>query len=222
MKFSKPMSEIVRRLNGTTSFHSLTKHDVQNLTSQLERLENLAITKSPKDTDEGHLLKLEEAGNKLLKRQERLWDVVQQRARQEINSRHSEVRNRLNMASTPYASEIRNALRLMTEEERSEAIQKAIAQKDGAFIRALEEAPAMLSGVSPDRQGIVVNQFMSTHEPQLINEVNEIMDGMQTALSALSTAKRAVREGIDPQKLRDIKAAEERYEEAKREFDEAI
>ena len=222
MKYSKPMNDIVQRLNGTTSFHSLTKHDVQNLTSQLERLENLAITKSPRDTEEAHLLKLEEAGNKLLKRQERLWDVVQERARQEINSRNSEARNRLNMASTPYASEIRNALRLMTEEERSEAINKAMERKDGPFIRALEEAPAMLSGVTNDRQGIVVDQFMSAHEPQLMGEVKDIIDGMQTALTALSTAKRAVREGIDPQKLQEIKAAEERYEEARRDFDEAV
>ena len=80
----------------------------------------------------------------------------------------------------------------------------------------------MLSGVSNDRQGIVVEQFMSAHEPQLMGEVKDIIDGMQTALTALSTAKRAVREGIDPQKLQEIKAAEERHEEARRDFDEAI
>ncbi len=66
------MLEVTKRLRGDSAFCSVTRHELQNLTGQLEALENLAANKSPKDTEEAHLLKLENAGDKLFKRQRRI------------------------------------------------------------------------------------------------------------------------------------------------------
>ena len=48
---------------------------------------------------------------------------------------------------------------------------------------------------------------------------NQVMDSYMTSLSALKVPKRAVQEGINPDKLREIREAEKRAVEAQRSFD---
>jgi len=49
-----------------------------------------------------------------------------------------------------------------------------------------------------------------------------VMDSYMTSMSALKVPKRAVQEGINPYKLREIHEAEERAMEAQRSFEAGV
>lgn len=52
-----------------------------------------------------------------------------------------------------------------------------------------------------------------------MSQQNQVMDSYMTSMSALKVPKRAVQEGINPDKLREIREAEERAVEAQRSFE---
>ena len=60
---------------------------------------------------------------------------------------------------------------------------------------------------------------METNAPALMSQQNQVMDSYMTSMSALKVSKRAVQEGINPDKLREIREVEERAIEAQRIFD---
>ena len=105
------------------------------------------------------------------------------------------------MQSTPYGQEVRTALRQMSVQDRESAIQKAIDRKDGAFFKALEEAPSMLSGMDEKAQLDAVYRFMETNAPALMSQQNQVMNSYMTSMTGLKVPKRAVDEGIDPARL---------------------
>jgi len=221
MRFSKPMLEVTKRLRGESAFCSVTRHELQNLAGQLEALENLAANKSPKDTEEAHLLKLEHAGDKLLKRQRELSARIQTRTTEAVRAIAEKMDAELGMYSSPYAHEIRSALRTMPLEQQQAAIKHAIDNKDGQFFRAISEAPPMLSGLTSTTVDNSMLAFKKKHAPELVRESEQVMEALNTSLSALDIPRRAVREGIDPAKLIEIKEAEARAEQAQVAFDAA-
>ena len=222
MKYSLPMQEIRDRIHGPGVYHTATRMDVDSLASQLSALEKMAVSRHPKDTEEAHLLKLEAAGKQLMKRREMIQERIENRTRETLRDIDQQVRNQLGMQSTPYGQEVRTALRQMSVQDRESAIQKAIDRKDGAFFKALEEAPAMLSGMDEKAQSDAVYRFMETNAPALMSQQNQVMDSYMTSMSALKVPKRAVQEGINPDKLREIREAEERAVEAQRSFETPV
>ena len=221
MKYSKPMSVIADRLRGETSYHASTRHDLQTLTKQLEALEELAINKSPKDTDEAHLLKLEQAGKKLIDRRDRIKTAIEQRTRDAVLTIDGQIREALEMKATPFSNEIRSALRTMSPNDRRSAIQKAIASRDGGFFKAIEEAPAMLSGMDKQTQSEAVENYMRTHASDLMKQSDQVVEAFTSSMDALRIPKRAIEEGVNPRKLREETEAEQRHIEAQRSFDES-
>jgi|GEM_PF-1535719 len=67
-----------------------------------------------------------------------------------------------------------------------------------------------------------VYRFMETNAPALMSQQNQVMDSYMTSMSALKVPKRAVQEGINPYKLREIHEAEERAMEAQRSFEAGV
>ena len=60
---------------------------------------------------------------------------------------------------------------------------------------------------------------METNAFALMIQENQVMDSYMTSMSALKVPKRAVQEGINPDKLGEIREAEERAVEAQRSFE---
>lgn len=77
----------------------------------------------------------------------------------------------------------------------------------------------MLSGMDEKAQSDAVYRFMETNAPAFMSQQNQVMDSYMTSLSALKVPKRAVDEGIDPGRLREIREAEERAVEAQKSFE---
>ena len=63
---------------------------------------------------------------------------------------------------------------------------------------------------------------METNAFALMIQENQVMDSYMTSMSALKVPKRAVPEGINPDKLREIREAEERAMEAQRSFEAGV
>jgi hypothetical protein len=160
------------------------------------------------------------AGTLLLIQFPWLLERIENRTRETLRDLDQQVRNQLGMQSTPYGQEVRTALRQMSVQDRESAIQKAIERKDGAFFKALEEAPSMLSGMDEKAQSDAVYRFIETNAPALMSQQNQVVDSYMTSMSALKVPKRAVQEGINPDKLMEIREAEERAEEAQKSFEQ--
>jgi len=67
-----------------------------------------------------------------------------------------------------------------------------------------------------------VYRFMETNAPALMSQQNQVMDSYMTSMSALKVPKRAVQEGINPDKLREIREAEKRAIEAQKSFETPV
>ena len=80
----------------------------------------------------------------------------------------------------------------------------------------------MLSGMDEKAQSDAVYRFMETNAPALMSQSNQVMDSYMTSMSALKVPKRAVQEGINPDKLREIREAEERAVEAQKSFEAPV
>ena len=77
----------------------------------------------------------------------------------------------------------------------------------------------MLSGMDEKAQSDAVYRFMETNAPALMSQQNQVMNSYMTSMSALKVPTRAVDEGINPDRLREIREAEERAVEAQKSFE---
>ena len=109
----------------------------------------------------------------------------------------------------------------MSPNHRRSAIQRAIASRDGGFFKAIEEAPAMLSGMDKQSQSEAVENYMRTHASDLMKQSDQVVEAFTSSMDALRIPNRAIEEGVNPRKLREIKEAEQRHMEAQRSFDES-
>lgn len=220
MKYSKAMRFITETVQGDDGYHTLSRHELRQLTRQLDAMEALAENKSPKDTDAAHVLKLESVGKQLLEKRNKAKEIIEQRTSETLQGIDRQIRQSLNMKHTPFANEVRSALRSMSSTGRARAIDSAIKNKDGGFFEAIEEAPAMLSGIDKKMQKESVTRFMQAHAPDLLAKSEAVLESFRASLDALDVPVRAVREGVNPDALQGIKAAEERHLQAQRAFDQ--
>lgn len=79
----------------------------------------------------------------------------------------------------------------------------------------------MLSGIDKKMQRESVTRFMQAHAPDLMAKSEAVLESFTASLDALDVPVRSVREGVNPDALQDIKAAEERHLQAQRAFDQS-
>jgi len=62
---------------------------------------------------------------------------------------------------------------------------------------------------------------MRTHASDLMKQSDQVVEAFTSSMDALRIPNRAIEEGVNPRKLREIKEAEQRHMEAQRSFDES-
>ncbi|MDZ4136682.1 MAG: hypothetical protein U1D06_13990, partial [Paracoccaceae bacterium] len=184
--------------------------------------------RNPADTDAVHVKKAHDAGARLAKAAEatktRANDLLSTHS-QRISAALAE-RTGLRPAETLEGimaqSELRAVVRAMPASKRNEVLRDAVKAKDAKTLAALLTAPALVTGIDPNYAGEMRTAYESAVAPELLDEMNMLIETDDALQAVMRTAETAARDTQDPAAVQAFIRAENAAQEAKAAFDSAF
>ena len=226
MKISRPLRAMVERLNEIpdNELHVHHRHlaaHATRLTAAVESLEKLIATPDPTETSAKHTQRVAEASRKLEARVAEIRDKIHDDARAGAETLTRRAEERAGLTESPYAAEVRAAVRSMTPKARDKALVQAMEDGDGATIATLTNAPAIASGLDAKHLTEVRERFVEKHAPQESEALADLMQTFGTVTGIASQVASAARAATDPAAIREIERAQEDAQKAREAFDSA-
>ena len=223
MKYSNPLRFIADSVkkNITETSHPTMRQihsELEMMTRQVQAVENLAANRSPHMTQEAHALMVANESKRLEKTLDKSSDRIQEKIRQGYINTHNQRDEILGLKQNAYAQEYRTALRGLSDKKRDRMLKQAIENQDSAFIAAVTQAPAVLSGLKEEIQERTQRQYYEKYAPALTKQLKELEDGISTSVTAVKNARTAAKQGFDPDKMREIAEAEAKHKAAQEEL----
>lgn len=150
----------------------------------LEALERARQLRNPKDTASQHLQRVEQAFNKLLTQAAREHDVAKARIGERRRELERQIDEKIGMAPSADATEIRQALRNMSAEERGKAVQAAIDNRDGAVLHAVLTGRELTTGITAAQ----LRSFRRRAEERYAPDLAGVRAGLDKAEALVSQA----------------------------------
>lgn len=150
---------------------------IDGLASQYDALGVLHSTVDPEMTKTGHAVRVKNAviramdsnGKRAIKLAERLADHESN-----LLFKARERAGLLQPFSESHLSELRSALRQMTQADRERAIKTAFDKNDNALIRAIQEASSpVLVGSHKLALDVLMDTYLHKHNPELMQDIEE-------------------------------------------------
>lgn len=218
MKFAPVMKKHLERITESTKDKNLTAQryaqEVKRMASSVEALERLAVSRNPKDTEESHTVKVAAAAKRLASDAAKTNDRLHDTLKNSVITIEAKIREQAGMLPNQYATEIRQAFRSMTQQQRGEALQTALKNGDSATIAAIADAPEIVTGIQTEFRDRMVESLQRQKAPELYAELDDVYESFSTSLAALGTVDKAISSGFDPAKLAEIEAAEAKHNDA--------
>ncbi|WP_417244499.1 hypothetical protein [Celeribacter sp.] len=172
--------------------------------ASFEGLNKVRSTQDPAVTQAAHLQSLAKHTDAALARVSQQYDRANAGLRIRREALEVEATERLGLTSRGQSaeSEIRSALRSMTDEQRQKAIGDAIQRGDGEVIHAIRNASPLVSGVSAENQGTIIRRAMLAHAPDVLTK----QEAIETAQTRLGDAYIAALECSDDLKASSVAA----------------
>lgn len=112
----------------------------------------------------------------------------------ELRGIEGEITERLSLQETGRATEIRNYVRSLSAEERSEFIAGAVERGDSETVAALIKGPAYLSGMSEDAKASLAERFKRTHAGDLVARREALEKASEIASNAVNSTEGYLKE----------------------------
>lgn len=226
MKLSTPMRVLYDRNQERFSRHN--NNLMKSISSQQKRLvdlvaalEKVAVTPNPMETPEARNQRIAKQAERLKSQIEeadaRMTELAQQAAI-DIDNR---LAGRVKLQPNEFAAEIRSVYRNMDAKQRAEMVSQAIAENDTATLGALLTAPKFLTGMNSDYAQQVRETMESKLAPELVEELGDLMELRSVAAHTVALANKSVKQGFDPELLKETEDKQKAYEEAMAELEKA-
>ncbi|WP_150298870.1 hypothetical protein [Pseudomonas profundi] len=134
----------------------------------LAALEDVRKNKHPASTASQHLNKAADAYQRLIKANAARSDQARSQIRSRRMSLEAELAQRLGLTVSGDSTEIRQALRSMTSEERGKAVQAAIESRDGAVLAAVFGGRQITTGFTDVQRDSFRRRAEQLHAPELL------------------------------------------------------
>lgn len=179
-----------------------TRDVVEAWKASFEGLAQIRSTQDPAVTQAAHLQSLARHTDAALTRMSGQFDRAKAGLAIRREALEAEATERLGLTSRGQSaeSEIRSALRSMSNEERQKAIGDAIQRGDGEVIHAIRNASPLVSGISAETQGMVTRRAMLAHAPDVLAK----QEAIETAQKRLGDAYIAALDASDVVKAKDV------------------
>lgn len=92
--------------------------------------------------------------------------------------------NKAALVPDQHAQEMRGVFRTMADEQQNNLLDQSMKTRDSTTIAALTEAPAILSGLTVQRQQQIRDAYLNTIAPSADNEIDELWACVSTFLSS--------------------------------------
>jgi len=224
MKYSKPLQVIAdrmrERLNDRSTVEQRRIHSLADgLAFKVKALEDIAANRSPSETDAAHVKRLAQSAKRL----EKAREEAEAKAHEIYSEASTSLTDQMNRAAglipSKYEAEIRQAVRGMSSEQRTDFMNQALKEGNSEVMAAVIDAPAVLSGINPELQGRYRESMWQSKAPELYKAMENTGDMFSEILTVTHNVGRAVQEGFDPAELGKIEAAEAAHADANRRFE---
>ena len=223
MKYSKVIEQHEKRLAEMAGQNNPFMNEVKRMMRGVSSLENLAVNRNPRHTEELHISEIAKSARRLQKEADAASDRVNAIYRNKFLELEQKINDRAGLYANPEtAKEIRQALRAMPEKDRIKAINDAVQRGDGEAIKSISGASELLTGISSDVSARSVQAIQQQKAGDLVQELKLLDEGFSMSLAVLKDVNSAVREGFDPGKLREIEEKERIHQEAVSNFEGAF
>jgi hypothetical protein len=143
----------------------------------------------PALTPDANFLKTKKLGEAWLKSAGDIADRAMTYARQEIEAEQRALVSDLGLIENHRAGEIRALVREMDDQRRQEVLGQAVANRDAQTIAAISEAPAYLSGMTPEQAARWRRQYELRNAPERTGRID-------TLRKAVDVIDRTINEAI--------------------------
>ena len=149
---------------------ALTSFEVAHtlMASGAQKLVGLREAQNPGMTQSAHLADVESQYQTYLGRSAQAMDKARESIKRRATAIESEFRERAGFTDNGTGSEIRTVVRGMSDQQRSEFIGTAIANKDGLALSAVLDAHGSLTGLSKDQVANYRSKAMHGIAPDLL------------------------------------------------------
>lgn len=147
-------------------------------------LERIRQTRNPADTAHNHLKKAADAYKTMLSTAANRHDMARASVKARLAQVESQIAETLGLHESRDAAEIRTALRSMSKEDRSKAVEAAIQAKDGAILAAVFNSRELVTGI-PETQR---NSFRRRAEELHASDLLKLRVGLEQAGKLVSDA----------------------------------
>lgn len=194
------------------------------LKSGIDGLSQMAATRNPFDTPEGHRVKVGKQAQKLQQQLGKILETARGEHLRQSGSLSGQAVERLNLRPNRFESEIRAVLlRMPTHADRLQWLQETAKDpSNGPIIGALLEAPAALHGIAPDALRSIEREFIQNNAPDLVQKQNDLDQALEIVTALHRTAERISASHQDHAELQRIEQDAARAEAAAAEVQKAL
>lgn len=188
--------------------HSTFTHAAR-LAASVDSLEELARNRSPSETPEAHTLRVANAAKKLDANLKQVISAFNENTMQTYRNLYTKLSEVAQIdKETPHAAEIRAYFRGLKQNEKIDAIDRAIKTKDSATLAALVNGPDYLSGVDKAMRDNMMQRYHEEVAPELVAEIRAFEEADSAAQEVRRITEKAVTQAFDPSYVASILEAE--------------
>lgn len=221
IKFNERLKTALADHNNNYAYALRSEHD--RIMNGLDAIVHIRAKPNLAETPAAHTLRLAKAANKLkeeaLKAKERALNNYQEYSMM-INNNLMVVSGMSN--PSPYAAEIRAALKAMSMSERLEYMKQVSEKGDGSTFAAIFDAPEILTGIPKD---IAIDYSKVLYEkaaPGIVQQGAELQEAMNIIDRTLEEVNGLTGDYSNPETVREIEAEIQKSMEAQTRFDSAM
>ena len=200
---------------GRSSLSTRLHREAQIIERAVGALNKVEANYNPAITEAAHLKKVANMAS-VLKRKVSESRVRIKSTQQELFTQlDKNITDTINLKENGYAGEVRSSLRVMTEKNRNTAIQSLINSGDSESLAASLNAPAVLTGLTPDLQDKYRMSYEESHAPHLVKQRADALKTIGDLDAVCNTAVSAADNLVDDERMeeidRDIAASDEAH-----------
>jgi hypothetical protein len=195
---------------------------LERLEKSAQALDTLRQSRNPLNTVEHHARIVGRGARRLQAENQRISRTINDLVGEGYKSLAAQIDQRCNLTHSDYAAEVRAAFRSMSDTERSAALTEALKAGDGPLIAAVCRCPAILSGLSSDRQQHYIQTLQKMKAPDLLEEMDDLGEALSVAEACSQCANVMFNKNYDSEQQSRIDDAERKAAEAEKQLQEIL
>lgn len=224
----RAIAALVERMDSDMPNHNTVrqlKAELNLVRRGAEALDGLRASRSPFDTEAAHAIKVAATARRFDKQVTAVLNRTTDLYRAGREAVERSIVEKVNLRPHELASEIRTRFAAIDGKKRMDHITTMIDEGRGPELAAIVDAPAFLTGLSPEQCAAFKQAMIDKHAADEVAEIAGLDAAFEHVASVSRTAGNYVRELTDPHKLakieREAAAADEAAAAFSQTFDQA-